>query len=157
MRISFFHYWFEIWCSTDMEVHLFCHLLLYFFVFLTEFAQQNLWVLLAVNSTLWKRRRHDLCPILHSKFGISRSTPEIPLPLGWRASTSKLVPSPLRNPPSLSQLSSCWTNFFQPPPWSGIFFPVPWFYKGISQAGSKIFRQPHHRVKLSPVLIWNTH
>lgn len=65
-----------------MRVDRFCHLLLYFSVFLTELAQENLEGFFVMNSILWERRQHDLCLILHSKFGISRSTPEISLLLG---------------------------------------------------------------------------
>lgn len=121
MSISYFTMGLKIWCPTDMRVPLFCHHLVYFFVFLSELAQQNSWRFTMVNSTLWECRHNGLWLILHSKHG-TRSISEISLPLTWSASTSKLLPSPPGNPTSLSQLNSNWTNFFQPPHWSGIFF-----------------------------------
>lgn len=129
MSISYFTIGLKIWCPTDVRLHLFCHHLLYCFVFLTELAQQNPWRFTVVNSTLWECRHDVLCLIFHSKFGTSKSTPEISLPSSWSASTSKLVPSPPGNPTSLSLLNSNWTNFFQPPRRSGIFFLLCYFIK----------------------------
>lgn len=135
MSISYFTIGLKIWCPTNVKVHLFCRHPLCFFVFLPELAQQNPWRFTVVNSTLWERRHDVLCLILHKNtfytlytFGTRRNTPEISLLSSWSASTSKLMPSPPEIPTSLS-LSSNWTNFFQPPRRSGIFFLLRYFIK----------------------------
>lgn len=150
MSISYFTIGLKIWCPTNVKVHLFCRHPLYFFVFLTELAQQNPWRFTVVNSTLWERRHDVLCLILQQIWNKKKYTRNF-TPVELKCINIKAYAKPSWNSyqpiPAEQQL-----NKFLPATmeiWD--FLPVMLFHKGITQAGSKMSGQhPHQSVKLVP-------
>lgn len=144
MSTAYFSIDLKIWHPTDMRVHLVCHHLLYFFVFLAELAQKNPWRFTVVNSTLWYMmfcasfctanlaqeevylKFHFRWPEVHQHQSLCQVLLEI-LP---EQQLNKLLPA----------TREIWD-----------FLPVLWFHKGVTQARSKMSRHsPHQSMKWVP-------